>query len=374
LPAIETRAADGSGEVRVAALTALGKIGRGPSVAVLLRAAASRDPAEASAALDSLGRIDAPEATAAILAALPAAGPETRAGLIAVLGRRGAEAATPEMLRLATQPDVETAKAAWRALALLARPRDLPELIRLSVACADEAVKVLAEQAVVAVTMRISEPARRTEAVRGAFQQAKDGDVRSSLLRMLGAIVRATGGDPATLTVVAAALHDTQPPVREAAVRGLVDWPEAGGLPALLEFIERGTPSPARTQALRGVVRLAGGAGANRLLPPLNAFACLDRVNRAVRTTEEKRIVIPALGSLKRIESLRWLRAHFDDPAVQTEAARAVLQLAPALVDSPRASEVANVLAHLAASAADPDVRQKAAQAAREFSPKPAAR
>ena len=119
-----------------------------------------------------------------------------RAKLIGVLGVRRAENARGELLKLAAGGDVEICKAAFRALALVARPADLPELIRLSIACKDDAVKVPADLAVYAVSMKIEPAEKRTEPILTAFRAATDATTKCSLLRPLGAIVKATGGSP----------------------------------------------------------------------------------------------------------------------------------------------------------------------------------
>ncbi len=59
------------------------------------------------------------------------------------------------------------------------------------------------------------------------------------------------------------------------------------------------------------------------------------------------------------------LRPYLDDPVVQTEAALALVQVAPALLGSPRAVEVKQALERISASEKDEDTRKKAARLAK---------
>jgi hypothetical protein len=72
-------------------------------------------------------------------------------------------------------------------------------------------------------------------------------------------------------------------------------------------------------------------------------------------------MIVSALGSLRRIESLGMLEPYLQLDAVKTEAALAVVQIAPALLGGANAMAVRSTLEKIAATERDPDVRARAA-------------
>ena len=366
--AVEARAQSGPVEVRVAALKALGRIGRSESVPLLLQV--TRDPAGGAvteAAFASLARISPADTDARIMAAMPSAAPALQARLIGVLGERKAGAATGELLRLARGTDAAVAQSALRALGLVATPERLPQLIELAIAVQDDVLKTLADRAIVTTAMKVLEPDRRSEAVVRAFRETRDPVAKAALLRPLGAIMRTMGGNHDAFFAVQAALRDPAPGVREAAVRCLADWPDAAPTATLLALVQQPDIPPAsREVALRGVIRMATEVASGRERSPLDARAVFVAAAGAVRTAEEKMMLVSGLGSLRHPDSVPLLRPYLDDPAVRAEAALAVVQVAPALLNrKDLAGELKQVLARIAAEEKDEDVRRRAARLAR---------
>jgi hypothetical protein len=350
-------------------LRALGRIGGPSSLPVLLRAAAgTRGSPETESASVSLGRIEVPDTNAAILRAIATAETAVRVRLIGILADRKAENAIPDLLRMAQGDDRETGAAALRALSIVARPSDLPELIRLSVTSTDDAVKTLADRAIVTTTMKLEVP-RRADAVLGAFRQARDPGTKVALLRPLGGVVRSMGSSFEALIAVRGALNDSSPAVQEAALRTLADWPDAAPATTLLDVVARDAFPAHRDLAFRGAVRLASNVAAGRDRSPLNTLAFFTAANRLVRTPEERLMIVSGLGNVKQIEALKMLQPYLDDPAVKSEAALAVVQIAPALVNSEHRDVVRSMLEKIAAAEKDEDTRRMAARAAKGPAP-----
>ena len=366
LGAVEAKAMAPSEEVRIVALEALGKIGRDSSLPLLLQAIRAPSGRESAAAFDSLARITAPDAQAEILKALPAVGPPLRVKLISVIGERNADGAATELLKLALSSDVEISKASLRALAVVSRPEDLPELTRMAVAMPDQERKTLAARALVTAAVKVPEPERRADLVLAQFRQTTDAETKISLLLPLGAIVRSTGGNDKALLVVKSALTDNSERVRDAALRTLVNWPDAAACLPLVEFSTRSDATPTqRENALRAAMRMAANVVAGRDPSPLDPLALFRKVDRIVRTKDEKLMLVSSLASLKRIEAVQILQRYLDDPTVQTQAALAVVQIAPALLNSERGAEIKQVLERIVATAKDEDARRNAARVAK---------
>ena len=370
LPAVCEAAQARALAVRVAAIQVLPRLdAAGTSVSLLLHSAiAGQDVGETGAALASLGQIRGTDANALIQAALPTAAPAMRAKLIGVLGLRRANGAGGDLLRFAADPDPEIRKAAFRALAQVARPSDLPELIRLSVACREDAVKVPADLAVFAVSMKIEPAAKRSDPLMAAFRDSSDPATKVALLRPLGALVKATGGGAPVFAMVNAAWGNGEASVREAALRCLVDWPDASPAELLLDVIKRDPAN--RALALRGGIRMAANVAAGRDSTSLDFLAWLTAANQVVRTVEEKLLMVVGLGSMNRIEGLRLLEPYLNDPDVQTEAALAVVEIAPALAATPHAGAIRGILENITKSTKDQDVRRKAGKMAKSLPPK----
>ncbi len=372
LPAILDATKSGAPAVRVAAIQALPRVDDGSSsLPVLLRAVtAAQTPAESEAAIAGLSQVGGADTNSKILATLPSVAPALRVKLIGVLGARRADNARGELLKLAAGAEAEVSKAAFRALAQVARPADVAELIRLSLASRDDAVKVPADLAVFAASMKIEPAGKRAEPVLSAYRAATDTSAKLALLRPLGAIVKATGGSPQVFDTVKLALNDGEARVRVAALRCLADWPDASAASLMLEIFTRNEEPAQREPALRGGTRMAAKVAEGRDPTQLDFLAWFSQANQAVRTTEEKLIIVSGLGSVKQIEGLQLLLPYLDDPSVKTEAALAVVQIAPALAATKHAATVKAVLEKIAAATSDADVRRQAGKAAKSIQSK----
>jgi HEAT repeat protein len=374
LPAIEAHARKAEGETRVAARRALSSIGRASSVPILLEALGSTStPAVAEAARIALARVAAPETNALIRQAVSRADAPLRVKLIGLLGDRRVEEATADLLKLAADADVEVSKAAFRALGVLARPGDLPQLIRLAISAGDESVKSLADRAVVTTSMKLLHPERRADAVLAAFREQQDSATKAALVRPLGAIVRSMGGSHDAFFALRKALSDGSPAVRQAALVALADWPDATPAMMLIEMAnDQNLPVRERETALSGAIRMATNVAAGRERSPLNVVTAFVQANRAVRTEAEKLMIVSGLGNLKRPEAVALLKPYLADDDVKSEAALAVVQIAPALRGGKAAGEIKEMLETIARNEQDENVRKQAVQLARGGPAQPA--
>jgi hypothetical protein len=363
-PAIEQKARGGAEVVRVAALRALGTLGRAQSIPVLLQAIQPpTSEAVAAAALASLARVGDPEADVAISRALSTADATVRMRLIGVLGDRKSTAAIPQLLQLASDRDLEVAKAALRALGVVTSPAGLPQLISLATAAKDDDVKALADRAIVTTAMKVLEPERRADAVVEAFLREKNPATKAALLRPLGAIMRTMGPRHEVFFVVQAALQDPAREVREAAVRCLAEWPDATPTVTLLTAAARPElPAALRESALRGAVRMAGNVAAGRERSPLDVIGAFTQAGRLARTRDERMLVVAGLGGVRRLEALTLLQPYLDDPEVKAEAALAVVQVAAHFPGARSQPAVRALLERIATSGPDEDVKRRAAQ------------
>jgi hypothetical protein len=105
---------------------------------------------------------------------------------------------------------------------------------------------------------------------------------------------------------------------------------------------------------------MAANLAARREPARWDALAVFQRIDRVARTKDEKLSLVNGLASLRRIEAVRMLARHFEDPAVQREAAAAIIQIAPALLPSEHGAEIKAALQNISAGVPDDEIRQAA--------------
>lgn len=364
-PAVEPLAASASGEVRVAALQALGNLGGSSSVPVLLRALeATSDSPEVEAAANSLSRIEHADAT--LLAALPRASAPVRARLSSILGYRNAQGATDALIAQAADPDPNVSKAAFDALAAVATLAELPKVIHVAIHRAESEVRDRAERSVYGICLKENDAARRSEPLAKAFRDTTSLPARASLLQIMAML-----GDPAGSRTIAQACEDPAPETRDTALRLLVNWPDASPVPTLLRIFKTTPNEVHRTLALRGIVTLStlwAGDNPNPKTaaprPPAEAVAWLAEANAAIRNqTDEKKIILSGLGDLNCQDGLRLLKPYLDDPAVRHEAELAALRAIQGMSGAEDRTVATSMLETIANSTQDADTRRRAKEA-----------
>src|SRR2546423_8483 len=110
-----TRAAKGHKQVRLAAISALGRIGNATCVAPLLESAADGDAELAKAATEALVELPGPAVDKDLVSRLPKAEGKTYPVLIEVVGKRRLDA-TQELLKALNNSDRAVKSAALTAL------------------------------------------------------------------------------------------------------------------------------------------------------------------------------------------------------------------------------------------------------------------
>ena len=175
------------------------------------------------------------------------------------------------------------------------------------------------------------------DAVFAALPGAR-GASKLALLRIL----RSIGGKRA-LEAVLAATSDADPEIRNVATRALCDWPDVEALPSLAQLAKT-SPSPIfKILALRGYVRLAGrqdAATGQKLATLKNAMEMAGR-------SEEKKLVLAALGSIHTADALALVRPYLDNPEVREEAGLAAVAIAEN-IPPPRPALVARTMQQVA--------------------------
>ena len=339
--------------VRLSALNALAVLGDASAVPLLAGAAASSQGAEQRAARQALARLSRGNVRQAILAHLPKSSPPVQAELVGALASRHDAAALPILLKMAGAGSQPGRLAAIEAISALGDDSSVKELVGLLAQAKTQPIRNALEKTLGAICHRSKQPGVHVATLLSAMRSAAV-PARCSLLRVAGRL-----GGPAVLRALRAGVGDSEPVVRDAAIRTMA---EAGGLdtaPDLLQ-LARGASTPAhRVVALRGywrLVGLAGGRTAEQRLAMCRAglAVCRRPEDKWLALAELARVPIP--GALKLAETL------CGDKSVQSEAETACVQIAASLASS-HPAEAKAALERMATGATSKGVRDRARKA-----------
>ncbi len=238
-----------------AALHNLAFSGRSQDVPLLLRYMRSEQPELRSAARQSLQELKGNTVDEAILKAVEVASPESQTELIPIIGARRIANSQSRLLALAKSRHATVRLAAIAALQDLAGAEAIDQLVDLLAATPPGKEREAAERAVWKCCLRIDDEPTRVEPILKRLE-ASDDVARAALLPALGRV----GGERAR-DVIAKALRDENERVRDAAVRAVSNWPDAGVAEQLLELAGHADKLSHRIWALRGYARVIAKLG-----------------------------------------------------------------------------------------------------------------
>ena len=319
LPAVLAAVGSSDETLRNAALGALGRVGTADSVPLLLGAAAGGSGAEQAAARHSLQRLPGADVDSALAAAAERGEVALRAQAIQTLAARNAASVVPLLLKTA-RDDVEAVRLeSLTALGSLADIQALPELVNLLTAAPADGQRAAAEKAVLAVCQRSQDRDAAATAVLAALP-GPTSEVHCVLLRVVARVP-----SDRSLEALRVALRDAETAVRDAAVRGLCDWPDARAIGDLPDIARNAEGLPHKVLALRGLVRLAALPG-NRA--PAETTKFLGEALALAPRAEEKKLALAALGDVPHVAALELASGCLADKELEIEAAAAVVKIA----------------------------------------------
>jgi len=171
-----------------------------------------------------------------------------------------------------------------------------------------------------------------------ACMAGSQGEAKCALLRAL----RSAGG-PKALQAVKAATADNDAQVKEAALRALCDWPTPDALPAVADLLKTAPTKTIKVLALRGFVRLVP----QQETPDATKLASLKDAMALAERSEEKRLVLSALGNIATADALALVASSLDDDALKEEACLAAVAIAEKIA-SRHGAEVAAAMQKVA--------------------------
>jgi HEAT repeat protein len=326
----------------------------------------NRSTAESEVAGSSLEHLEGSAVDDAVLQSLLSAREaRARIQLIRLLEARSATNAVAELLNQAADADETVSVAALAALGSLAGAKEVPALIALTKACKAGPARDAAEKAICRAAASTNDAAVAGDEVLAELERSAAPAEKNAWVRILISL-----GYAKALPALEAAMQDSNEAVAANTIQSLGNWPDPAPVEALLKVVDTGANPKSRQRALASVMHLAMVAADEHQRPDALVVGWIQRASPAAQSLAERRQIISVLGRLKRLESFRLLLPWLDQPDLQTEAQLAIVQIAPALVDSQDSAALKRSLETIAATAKNPDIRAQAVKLAQSIGAK----
>ncbi|MET6996537.1 DUF1080 domain-containing protein [Chitinophaga defluvii] len=317
LPAVLKLLQSKDAGVKLAAITAAGQIGQQDVLPALLPILKNGNAAELSAVKNALLTMKGSDVAAQVGNALPGMPSAAQVALIDVLAARKADSGIGNVLPLAQGQDETVRKSALGALKNLVTANNLPSLFTLLGTASQPDDIANLQSAVVAATSG-STPEQRAAAVLAQMKQSP-ADQQYRFFDILAGI----GGKDA-LQVVADGFDKGNAQTKEAAVKALSQWSDDGAAQALLNISRNAGNGAYLDQALQGYINLTAKADA----PAEQKFLMLRNAMEVAKTPAQQKAIMKGVQKCKTLPALIFAGSYLDQPAVQQEAAAAVMNIA----------------------------------------------
>jgi HEAT repeat protein len=341
LAIIKTKAKSDDPAICLTALRVLAAIGGPDDASAFLDVIKDRPGAEElSIATKSLEQMEGAEVNELIMGALRSTNEsQARVQLIRLLGRRNVTGAADELLGQAAGSDRDVRIAAFQVLRDLAGSDELPRLIALTKECRDDSVRDAAVSAVYGACKNDARAGRSGGLVLKELKASTATTEKESWIRVLALL-----GYAEALPAITATLEDADQKLAQSTVSSLGRWPDPAPIDALFDVVEGDYPSNLRRQALAVTLQLATAAADRSMATDEQLIAWFRRASEAIRSVQEKRLLISGLGRVKHIESVRLSASYLGDADVKTEAAYAIVNAAEPLAKGPDYKAVQEIL------------------------------
>jgi len=310
LPALFALARTAGGPVRIAAIRVLPEIGGASAVPVLVELLWNADREVAEAAKSGLAGFPGPEASTTIAGLLNKSSVEQRLVAMDLVARRRMTETIPTLRQAASDNDARIRAAALRRLGELGGMAEMPALLGLlSKAASAEDLTAIGE-ALSALCARVGDSEACSKQLIAQLPSAKPAQ-KAALLHVL-----VTAGGANSLEAIRSGVKDSNAEVHAAAVEALNSWTSAEAATDLLALAKTGGSSADKQLGLRGYLRWAADGD----VPPARRLEMCREAGGLVERTEEKRMLLAALGGINQPRSLSLILPFLDDAAVREEA------------------------------------------------------
>lgn len=341
-------AKEGTTPVRCAAIRALGRIGGGSDIALLLEAATDKEESVSKEAEAALEALKGPEVNRLLAERLAAASKPQMLVLLQVLGQRRASEALSAIRQAMRSNDAEVRSAAVTALGKVARDEDILPLVKqmISTTSAEE-VAVLME-ALRTACQRVGDREKVGQVLAQELNIAPPA-ARANVLELLGVL----GGKTALDAVVQAA-RSSDPELQDAATAVLGNWLSPDVAPAIWSLIESNAAPRYRVRLIRAYIRVARQFS----VPENERLEMCRRALGVAERAEEKRLVLDVLRRNPSPGSLALAAEMLESGELRAAACETVVTIAEKL--GPNVPGVKETLRKVMEAAGNPQVRSRA--------------
>ena len=320
LPAILQSAASDSRDVRLAALSALRRVGDASCLSTLLDSAVDSDGDVAQTARLALAKLPGEKIDAKIVAMLGEAGGKTYPLLIELTGQRRIDA-VPQLLKAVEHSDAAVRHAALIALGETVSLQRLSVLISQALAPKHREDGAVALQALKVASVRMPDRDACAQELTKALQRSPSA-TKEALLEILTEVGGATA-----LKTLGDAASSSDPLLQDAGSRLLGKWNSVDAAPVLLKLAKTAPDNKYKVRALRGYLGLARKFA---MPEPQRVEMCRNAVDAALRVDEQK-LALDVLQLRPSPEGLNLAVQMKQTPALKEAATAATLVIAQKL-------------------------------------------
>ncbi len=327
LPAVLKAAGQGPKQVRLAAITALGRVGNASCLSTLLDAALDADADLTQTAKKALAGLASEKVDARIVALLREAQGNSAQGnsaqgnsyplLIELVGMRRIDA-VPDLLKALDHSDQAVRRAALTALGETVALERLSVLVSQVVAPKNSEDAPVAQQALMAASIRMPDREACAAELATALERSPAA-TKSTLLEILGAV----GGTKALQTLASAA-KSNDPQLQDTGSRLLGKWNSVDAAPVLLDLAKTAPEAKYQIRALRGYIGLARKFA----MPESQRVAMCQRAFDTARRPAEQKLVLDVLKIRPSTQGLKLAVNAMQVPELKQAATEATLVIA----------------------------------------------
>lgn len=310
----------GPKEVRIAAISALSRVGDASSVPALLQTALEADADLAAAAKSTLAELRGEKVDSQIAAALPNATGKQLSLLLELVGSRRIEA-TASLMKALESNDKATRTAALAALGETVDAKNLNFLITQVVTPKRVEDAGAAEKALLAASIRMPDREACATELAAAVAASKSLPLKLKLLEVIGAV-----GGKKGLAAVATAGRSSEPELQDIATKLLGEWTTEDAAPVLLELAKM-PGHKYQGRAIKGYIRIAR----QFVLPEDQRNEMAQKAMEAAKATADKKLVLVVLQRYPNDSTFNQAIAAMKVPELKDDATATVMSIAQSL-------------------------------------------
>jgi HEAT repeat protein len=314
---LQTATSGGDPQLRIAAINAVGRLGDGSCIPMLLEVAADSDQGIADAAASALTTVPGENVNSVLVSNLSKAEGNALAALIRAVGVRRIEA-TRELMKSLNNSDPAIRHAALAALGATIKQGDLNVLIGQYVKSKNANDADVAAKALRAACIRMAD----RESVAAALAAAMPGASTAANVKIME--ILATMGGPKALETIGAAAKGSDEKLQDEATKALGRWMTVDAAPVLLDLSNSQSGCKYSDRALRGYIRLARQFA----MADNERAAICEKALAAASRDQDRKLVLEALERHPSEDGLKIVAKAAKFPGLEDDVRQASVVIA----------------------------------------------